>query len=255
MTKFDWTGVIRTTIFFLKVIGIWSPSQTTCRCNLYTLYKVFTVVAFLLTNVVSQIINMHFIVGDVEAMALSFIFLLMFTSLTIKLMFFIKDQDILEDVLTVLDAEPLFQPTTQQESHCRSVLNNWKKLYMAFSVSMYAAIASWVLFPVIDNSYGEHPLIYLAWYPFDADVSPLYQIVYCYQTICFFIGGVALANIDMFIIVLMEYIGLQCDILCDNLRNLDLSKNNEKNRSEISRQFVNCIVHYQKIFRCVHITN
>ncbi|RZC42780.1 7tm 6 domain containing protein, partial [Asbolus verrucosus] len=99
----------------------------------------------------------------------------------------------------------------------------------------------WVLLPLMNKS-KQFQLPLPFWYPYDKKASPFYEITYVHQIISFFYTVIAVYNIDMLTSALMVFIGAQCDILCDDLRNL------HGNRSNIfSENLKKSIKHHQEI--------
>ncbi|RZC34872.1 7tm 6 domain containing protein, partial [Asbolus verrucosus] len=73
------------------------------------------------------------------------------------------------------------------------------------------------------------------WYPYNTKSSPFYEITYLHQAISLFYTVMAIYNIDMLIAALMIFIGAQCDILSDKLRNFE------------SNSLITSIKHHQEI--------
>ncbi|RZC34801.1 7tm 6 domain containing protein [Asbolus verrucosus] len=87
-----------------------------------------------------------------------------------------------------------------------------------------------------------------AWYPYNTKQSPIYEITYAYQAVSTWILVSTDVNIDMFLAALMMYVGAQCNILCDNLRNL---KNcyTENGWFDFNDNLIGCIKHHKEILR------
>ncbi|RZC36703.1 7tm 6 domain containing protein, partial [Asbolus verrucosus] len=81
-------------------------------------------------------------------------------------------------------------------------------------------------------------LPFSAWYPYDTKISPLYEITYLYQIIGIWFLTVGAVNMDTLIAALMMYIATQCDILCDDLKNL---------HHDFDRKLINCVKHHREI--------
>ncbi|XP_063925642.1 odorant receptor 4-like [Zophobas morio] len=108
----------------------------------------------------------------------------------------------------------------------------------------------WGLYPVLDQSYKAKKLPFIAWYSYDHQKSPLYEITYIYQIIANYFIAFTNQNVDAFISALLMYIAAQCELLCDHLKNL---KFEEKNKGFV--KFVRCVKHHQKILQFSENTN
>ncbi|KAJ3648708.1 hypothetical protein Zmor_020489 [Zophobas morio] len=77
----------------------------------------------------------------------------------------------------------------------------------------------WAIYPILDGSVKQNSLPFRAWYPYDTTVSPFYETTYVYQIVSVaFIASTGI-TVDTLITALSEFIGAQCDILCDNIKN------------------------------------
>lgn len=81
-----------------------------------------------------------------------------------------------------------------------------------------AAIILSMITPIF--SYRERRLIFPSWYPFDFTALPVYILVYVHQVI----GDFYISYMNVFLDVLfagfLNFIGIQCDFLCYELKNL-----------------------------------
>lgn len=79
------------------------------------------------------------------------------------------------------------------------------------------------------------------WYPFDAYQTPFYQILYFHQIIALL--GVCLTMLWSEIIIgaLTNFIGIQCELLCDNLSHI--------NEYQSHKKLTMCVNHHKKILR------
>jgi hypothetical protein len=56
-------------------------------------------------------------------------------------------------------------------------------------------------------------------------------------------------NMDSLIAALMMYVGTQCDILCDDLKNLPKTHKPRDNETDFNRSLTGCIAHHKEILR------
>ncbi|RZC42882.1 7tm 6 domain containing protein [Asbolus verrucosus] len=102
-------------------------------------------------------------------------------------------------------------------------------------------LSVWSIAPILDKSFKKYQLLFPALYPYNTKKSPLYEISYIHQVVGLFITATTDTNLDSLIAALMMFIGAQCDILCDNLRNVDCNMFRE--------QLKVCMQHHEEILR------
>lgn len=239
MEYFDWKYTPRLNIFILKMIGLWPEGEASYKLNLYILQSSTLILVFLLGHIFFQAANIFVIFDDLEAVTGTIFILLTEIMAIFKSYYLIKNMKILKQLMGVLNNR-LFQPkSSQQISTIGPFLGFWSTIYYSLSIISAGAIVFWAVFPILDQSH-ESRLPFLAWYPFDYKVSPYYELVYIYQIMSTsYIGSVNL-NIDTLIACLNMYAGCQFDLLCDNLRNIQKCKGEE-------RLLMQCILHHRMI--------
>ncbi|RZC35216.1 7tm 6 domain containing protein, partial [Asbolus verrucosus] len=241
MERFDWKATIKVNIFSLWIIGLWPKDDDIYKLSFYSLYATISVIFFMDCLGILQLINLFLVYSDFEELT-EMTLICMSESLTlIKVYIFVKNMDLLKKLMATLDSD-IFQPKSlNQRMLIASALNNWKIIYNVFSIAGRPARCLWIILPVLDGS-KDFQLPMVVWYPYDIKSSPVYEITYLHQviSICFIL--IAAYNIDMFISALMMYVGAQCDILCDNLRNL-----NETNSGNFNKTVIDLIKHHKKI--------
>jgi hypothetical protein len=242
MKKFNWKSTISTNVLFLKVTGLW-PETGLYKLNKYTLYMIFVVILvnshnfFLTANVVNAY-------QDLQALS-AIIFTIFMKWLTSgKMIFFIRKSETLKHLITQLENEE-FQPKNEpQVVMVQPLLKMWKMIYFVYWVPVFSTITFWTIFPILDGTVKDYRLPFSAWYPHDYKMSPLYEITYLYQVVCFWYLATLNVNMDTLIASLMMYIGTQCDISTDNLKNL--RNDGDKDFAKKLLQFVE---HHKKVVR------
>lgn len=236
---FDWKFTARINIFMLKFIGLWPKSDGSYRLNLYLLQSAILISVLLVGHIFFQTINIFFIFDDLEAVTGTVFILLTEVMAIFKSYYLIKNIKILKQLMMMLN-DNLFQPkNNKQIKAVEPFLKFWTFIYYGLTVISAGAIVFWSVFPILDTSH-EQRLPFLAWYPFNYQTSPYYELVYVYQIMSTsYIGSVNL-NIDTLIACLNMYSGCQFDLLCDNLKNIEGVKEN-------NNQLVQCILHHKMI--------
>ncbi|KAJ3663370.1 hypothetical protein Zmor_007649 [Zophobas morio] len=250
MKAFSWKDTIKFNVLILKLVGLW-PENNTYKLNLYILYSFLSINIFINAHTVFQTTNILFVYKDLEALT-SIIFTTFMEVLTsAKAYFFIQNMDILKQLMNDLE-EKMFQPKNQhQRELVQQILNVWRFTYVAFWIPVGTTLILWSVIPFLDGSFKNYGLPFTAWYPYNSKSSPWYQFTYIHQVISICFIASANLNMDMIIVALLVYIVAQCEILCDDLKNL-IDYNNTQN---FYFMFRDCINHHKKILRFADNSN
>ena len=239
MASFSWKRAIRVNILILKFMGL-SPKGN--EGYTFNIYAIFTTAVLLLVNshIIFQTVNVYFVSDLTELSAIIFI---LFTEwlTSLKMYYFIRNTRILKKLMLDVESED-FQPTNEEQINAVQVtVGMWKTIYFAYYVPALITLVLWTVFPLVDGTFRQYRLPFSVWYPYNIKKSPTYEITYFYQTMSFWAIAIAGFNMDTMIAALMMLSEAQCDILCENLKNLPCSGYNEK--------FKLCINHHKKILR------
>jgi hypothetical protein len=240
MGRFNLKSPLSTNILILKVGGLWPSGGKYSPKNIYTGYALICFIFIVISHNLSQLVNVYFIYDQLETLTASIVVMLSEVTGMVKFYLFHKNIRVVKDLMTMLEGD-LFQPkTTRQRVMLRGSLNTWKKIYVVFSLSAVMTIFLWGLHPLVDGSYKNQELPFLAWYPYCYRASPQYQLTYVYQVVANFFIAITNQNIDAFISALLMYTATQCEMLCDDLANLVGTDR---------RNFGRCVKHHQEILR------
>ncbi|RZC33727.1 7tm 6 domain containing protein [Asbolus verrucosus] len=243
MEKFDWTAIIRPNVFSLKLVGLWPEGNDSYKFNFYTLYAIFCITLFVHGHNFTQILNIIFVVNDLEAASGTIYISLILSLAVIKTYCIIGNMKILKRLMVNINSD-IFQPKSEkQRKLTKSNLSKWKRFYVVFTVNSSCAVFFLCTFPILDKSVKEYRLPLMAWYPYNTKVSPFYEITYVYQCVSLLFIAITNVSTDTLIAALNMYIGAQCDIFCDDLRNL----RNEDVPGDINEILMKCITHHKKI--------
>jgi hypothetical protein len=234
MSRFDWTLTIQLNVLVLKLSGLWPQSGDTTRTRGAILLTVF-----LLASLLFQIINIFYILHDLTALTKTIYVLFTEALFTAKAYYFVKNTTLIEHLLTTLNTERFQPKDLKQVALIQPGLRFWKLVYNTFMVMCGGANLFWAIFPLLDNSGEDKPLPFLAWYPYNAKTSPMFELTYLHQMASYTYICFTHINIDTFIAALNTYIGGQFDILCDNLRHL--------HESNIHANLVECVEAHKQI--------
>ncbi|RZC36477.1 7tm 6 domain containing protein [Asbolus verrucosus] len=240
MKRFDWKLTIKLNIFSLWMIGLW-PKDNKYKFNFYTLYACFAISHFITSLGILATVNTFMVDSDFEDSEELTLYFIGEILTQIKVFMFIKNMRLLKQILKTLN-DDLFQPKSlRQRQLIAPALNFWKMVYNAFTAAGAPVITLWVFRPLLNKS-NEFQLPINVWYPFNTKTSPFYEIAFFHQIISVFYTVIFVYNADMLIAALMVYIGAQCDILSDDLSNLQ-----EKSVISFNKQLANSIKHHKQI--------
>ncbi|XP_044270427.1 odorant receptor Or1-like [Tribolium madens] len=250
MEEFSWKETLSQNINFLKVCGLWPPGDEDYKLNLYGIYAGFCVLGFLCVHTGTQTFNIYFIIDDLEAFTSSIFVTFACVACVFKTYYLLKNMKLLKVLFINIDKE-IFQPRNhEQELLIQPSIKFWKGFYLIFRILCYNTCFFWCAYPILDKRIKQHKLPFLAWYPYDSSVSPMYEITYFYQAVAIWYIVIISFNTDVLIGALNMFVGAQCDILCDNLRNLAKNGINELNQN-----LINCIKHHKAILSFVSKSN
>jgi hypothetical protein len=243
MEKFDWKLTISRNIFMLKIVGLWPPGDDTYTTNLYSLYSFISILLFIYGHNFFQTVNIFFIFPDLEAIA-GTIFVTLSEMLTmVKSYYMVQNMGILKQLMVTIKSD-IFQPRNpRQIQMIKPSLTFWKTVSSMLWGASSGAVFFWATYPILDKSVQQRRLPFLAWYPYDTTISPLYEFTYIYQIISVAFIAAATLSIDTLIAALNMFVGAQCDILCDDLRHLPGEE------PDFNRTLLKCIEHHKEILR------
>ncbi|KAJ3663386.1 hypothetical protein Zmor_007661 [Zophobas morio] len=248
MDKFDWRKTINVNLVVLRFVGLWPAGYEVYKMDLYLLYSTFTSITIIGGHNLSQIVNIYYVYADLEALSGTIFIAATNIFAVVKRYFFIRNLKLIKKLFITLNTYQ-FRPTISRHLPLvnRSV-RSWKTAYFSFCLIVYSNVTLWSIVPIINHWVKDHKLPFEAWYPFKTDLSPNYELAYVYQLICIWFITVSNLNLDTFIYAFMMFIGIQCDILIDDLKHLEDDKN-------FGRKLTNCIKHHEEILKFAKNSN
>lgn len=248
MKKYDWVSTVKLNLFVFKLAGLW-PQGSGYKFNFYLLHGIITTFILGFIQSFCQTWKLLTNFNDLQVVTET-AFLSISESLVVVKMFYLAlNMRSLKKLLINLNSD-LFQPhSLDQIELVKPSLNTWRLMYNLLGSSITVAIIFWAMVPVLTNTIKQHRLPFMAWYPYDTTISPLYEITYIHQVASILYIAYVNVNLDTFIAAFSLYAGAQLDILCDNLKNMS---------PEVFREsLVVCvrrhreIIRYQEKFRCL----
>jgi hypothetical protein len=246
MQSFDWLSTIKINIKMLRFVALW-PDEGRYGCNLYTFYAALSIIVFIHFHNFFIIMGIVLASENLEDLTAR-IFMSSSEILTsIKAYFLIKNVTRLNKLTKSLDSEKFCPPrTVEQVRLIQPQIKDWKIAYFGFWVSCWSTVIFMLLAPVLNGSVKTYQLPIHAWFPYNTKTSPNYEITYVYQSFGISVIVAAVINIDLFVMNMMMIVSVQCEILCDNLRNLTHS---DRDGFAFGQKLVECIQHHKEIVR------
>ena len=245
MKKYDWKETIESNLFMLKILGLW-PAGDTYNLDLYSTYACVSILVFTCGHNFFQIINIYFIFPDLQGIADTIFVILSEILAAMKTYHVIQNMQLLKKLMIDISEDHFQLRNPSQITMVESSLDFLKKTSALLWSMASGAVFFWATYPILDGSVTENRLPFLAWYPYDFTISPFYEITYVYQIVSMaFIAATSL-TIAMLIAALNVFIGVQCDILCDNL------KYTFNPLTSSGTNLLVCIKHHKGILRFVY---
>ncbi|XP_063925633.1 odorant receptor Or1-like [Zophobas morio] len=240
MNKFDWEAATRINTLMLKFVGLWPEGDGTYNLNIYTIYAVISINLLVNGHTFFQVMNIFFVFSNLQALTATIFITASEVLVSVKVYKYVQNLKLLKKLKNDLEKD-IFQPTNEgQILLIEPHLKMWKVAYFVFCIPSTAVVALFAAFPILDQRIKEYRLPFSAWYPYNTKISPLYELTYLYQVIAILFMATVNVNTDILISALMMYVAAQCDILCDELRNLNASEN-------IHEKIIICVRRHQAL--------
>ena len=230
----------------LKSVGLWPKGDKIYKRDMYSVYAVISTIVIVGGHNFFQIMNIFFVYNNLETLTGTIFITITDILASMKMCFFIQSIGLLKELMTTLNSTEFKPKNLDQIDMVRPALNSWKFMYFTFWITGGATVCIWAIFPLLDNSVKTKRLPFAAWYPYNVKISPLYEITYLYQMVGISYISVAAINMDMMITSLMMHVGTQCEILCDNLRNLGRFTQLDL-ECTVNQKIIECIKHHRLV--------
>ncbi|KAJ3663334.1 hypothetical protein Zmor_007625 [Zophobas morio] len=249
MLTLNWKYTLRKNILMLQLLGLWPKEEKVYKLNLYSTYTFITTVVIMGGHNLFQILNICFVYKDLKALATTIFITSTEVLVSAKIYFFTQNIDTLKKLLRSLNQDS-FQPKNEKQLELvNSILNFWKIVYGWFLFIVALTVIIWGIIPLLANSTGVKQLPFSAWYPYDSTVSPFYELTYLYQVVGMWYISMSNVNIGTLFYALLTYVVVQCDILCDNCKNLTIGQ------SSYNQRLTSCIKHHKEILSFAQNSN
>ncbi|XP_063925964.1 putative odorant receptor 92a [Zophobas morio] len=241
----DWKNTINLNIIFLKIMGLWPRKNEIYKPGLYMVYSSLMVTLVVVCHIATQVINIYFVRNQLETVVAIVYILLINITASFKVFFVIINMKQLQERMTVSKSNWFPKSNHQQKVLIESSIKSWISSYRMLVVICVSWVAFSMTYPLLDASVEEKRLPFLAWYPYDHRISPLYEITYGFQVISSSYLAWVHLTIDNLMYIVNVYTKCQFDILSDNLRNFTKISN------DFNKGLIVCILHHKRILSFV----
>nr|APC94237.1 odorant receptor 10 [Pyrrhalta maculicollis] len=259
MDNIDYRKFFTFNVRVFKICGVWKPDSNSNNKILITLYNSFCIslwTSFLFSqfmflynspSIFDELLSTSHI--TIPEYVCSLMFIVIYRKL-----------DLIKLILDKLN-EPMFQPKCEEHLQLAKSLEHFYKTYN-YSVT-YLAIQTSLLFLIIPLWQDEQTLPAKAWFPFEWEPSPNFEMIWVFQSVSVCIVTVNVACLTIYTTGIFMLIGLQCDYLCITFNNLTqfhvengillnrgekhLQISNPKFSDVMLENLVVCIRHYTEI--------
>lgn len=243
MENYDWVSTIKLDILMLKVVGLW-PRNGKYSLNLYSLYAVLAIHLLITSHVVFHTVEV-FMVGLNLKLLIGALYMSLTESLVlIKITYFAINSRKIKILIDTLNSDR-FQPKSMEQIQLvEPDLKFWQIVHRSFAILVANTVLLFNALPILSRSTKHYKLPLAAWYPYNVKKSPNYEITFFYQFLSTSFRGLSSVSMDTFVAALNTYVSTQCTILCNNLKNLKDS--DEQNFNE---KIKTCVEHHKLIVR------
>lgn len=243
----------------LNVSGYWGPERNSKYAKFaYLIYAIIVLNFTYFVYITSEIINVVTLSSDLEKITDASFLLLTHFAQFFKIIYFFKNRALMLELLKMMK-EDILQPISERQFvKLSKTMKYAANFYYIFLLMAVGTVSLWGAFPVLDKTNdGPLHLPLSAWYPFDTNPSPVFEIIYGYQLFAVLTDGLANISLDTMCTGLMAHVCGQLDNLNDTLENLkfyageSIIKMKETDGRNLTKQEMD--LEMEKLLtRCVH---
>lgn len=213
----DYTTVFKPHIIIFQIFGFWKPQGGMKFKKIYSLMKYLNFMISISFSI-SEFSFMYLNRTNIdEITSIMFFAISLLLNLT-RLLVLYKNMDRLQVMLADFN-QPLFRVKNVKQYKMAKKSLKFAAIY--FYTCLFLGSAT-ILFTAFVPFFGEERVQYeTGAYPFDWRVSPNYELLYIYQFFVMAMNSLTCLNQDALYATLTTQVGIQCDLLCDILNNLE----------------------------------
>ncbi|KAJ3663337.1 hypothetical protein Zmor_007627 [Zophobas morio] len=254
MQRYDWSSAIKLNLLSLRFIGLWPAGDGTYKLNLYSLYAFISIIFILGGHVLFQTVTLFFVYDKLETVASNIFITMTDILIYVKMYHIVRNVKTLNKLLDSLN-EDVFQPKDERQIKiAEQSINIWSYVYKWFTFFVYVIATIWSTLPFLTGNFKKKVLPHDVWFPYDYKVSPMYELTYLFEMFGIYFVSILNVNFDTLICALLTYITAQCDLVCDNVKNV-VGGHVSKQPHQVHQKIVNCIKHHKKLLSLAETVN
>lgn len=246
--ELDLREVVNLNVRIIEFFGYLCPeNQSRLKKILYSVYAIIFVGFIFITYILSELCNMIAVFGDIEKMTGASFLLLTHLVHTSKLYVFVTKSKRVHNLINSVNRNEFKPKNKKQYNILLNDIKVSKATTKIFLIMGFATCTLWGVFPFLDADENRDKirLPLSGWYPFDVSKSPVFEIIYAYQTIGALINGLANISMDTFLAGIIMVISGQLKVLNNAFQ--VINKCNEKDF------LIKNIIHYKQVIQYVDI--
>lgn len=246
LNEIDHSEILKIHLFTLKCLGIWKYDGNWWDHFLYNSFS-FSVRYILYGFIMlSQLCYILFSVKTIDDFAKCYVSLICYQTYLKIVIFRSRQEDFLE-VNRALQV-PSFRPKTEAQGN--NLLGGIRAAFLNIQVCYVLTVCAISIFP-LTMSYEGRILPTEGVFFFDVKSSPNYQIVSVVQVLALYFFAGSACSIDTLFGTYLYSIVLQCEMLKDELVNIDKysKKRNKFHKKTIEEALIQCVNYHSDILK------
>ncbi|XP_049825836.1 odorant receptor Or1-like [Aethina tumida] len=152
---------------------------------------------------------------------------LTFSMNLVKLAFMYKNIDKILGMMSLLRSEPFRIKCREHEELAQTSKTFYLRVFYFCLILGFNTDIFWIVYPLTG---AEKTTPFRAWFPFNYEVTVYFYVIYAFQITAAIMNTVICLNLDCFTSSMLIQAGLQCDMMCITLRNLNKFVINENGK-------------------------
>ncbi|XP_046739556.1 odorant receptor Or1-like [Diprion similis] len=224
-------------LWVFRSVGIWAADINSRSLRfIYNIYGTIMITTLSIIYFSTEIIYVIVIWGNLTAISEISFLLLTHIGTVVKLFNFLIRRERVEKLVENL-LQRDFLP--KHNAH-RDILTLTVKVVnrdnILFILMCASTVIGWAIVPMVDSARPRR-LPLKTWFPFDISNSPIFEVIYAYQTAAVMMNAFMNAMMDTFASSLMALAGAQLDMLRHDLSNLGREDEEDEEDEENPAEF------------------
>jgi hypothetical protein len=245
--KLDLRDIVKVNVIGVQCFGYLCPEyETKTKRIYYRIYTTFIVGFMYVMCILSQLAEMISVFGDIEKMTNASFLTLTNVVQAFKLYPFIMHGARVRALINSINRSEFKPKNWEQRCILTADIKMSQLISKTWLFTCCLVCSLWGIFPLLDKGADDQIRLPLSgWFPFKTDESPMFEIVYAYQTVTSFVNGLGVVCMDTFMMGSIMVISGQLSVLNNAFENIKQSDEETAAR----RNLIQNIVHYRNIIQ------